>query len=73
MAVHLFLKMENNILRGATETGACLSNMRGASSAILAVTIQSDVLESLEHGFDYFSKQVRGSEYGPYIFKKIIK
>lgn len=67
----LILKLENDIYRGAKETGTCLSSLRGVRYATSEVSIQSDVLRSFDRGYDSMHNQVWGSEYGPYVFKKL--
>lgn len=69
----LVLEFKEGMFIGATETGTCLSKLRGASYATSEVTIQPDQLKSLDRGYDSLGQQVWGSEYGPYIFKKLLK
>jgi len=61
-----------------TETGfegatgsACVSSLRGASTATSEVVLTEDVLTSWDRGFDAEGEQVWGSTEGPYVFRRV--
>jgi len=55
---------------GATEHGACPSELNGASFATSEVVITPTLLASWDRGFDASGKQVWGAEKGAYEFVK---
>jgi len=60
----------NGTYVGATEHGACPSELNGASFATSEVVITPSLLASWDRGFDAAGKQVWGAEKGAYQFVK---
>lgn len=56
---------------GKTEEMTCESALYGAAYASSEVMVTRFFLHSLDRGFDSAGKQVWGSEFGPYQFKKL--
>jgi len=69
----IILKFDEDAYVGTTIEDQCPSDLYGAKYATSEVSIKADVLESLDRGYDSGGNQVWGSEYGPYIFKKLLK
>lgn len=67
----LILVFVDGKFQGSTNEKDCSSNLRGASYANSQVVVKEDELTSLDRGFDQNDEHVWGSEYGPYIFKKL--
>jgi hypothetical protein len=67
----LILYLEGGSYEGITNERDCSSTLRGASYATSEVVVTREELTSLDQGFDQDGEQVWGSEFGPYIFKKL--
>ncbi|WP_430409542.1 chromophore lyase CpcT/CpeT [Kordia sp.] len=67
----VILKKNGNSYSGSTIDKDCKSTMRGASYATSEVTIQPNVIESWDRGFDANDKHVWGAEKAGYVFKRL--
>lgn len=63
-------RRDDGTYTGATEHGACPSELNGASFATSEVVITPTLLASWDRGFDASGKQVWGAEKGAYQFVK---
>lgn len=70
-ACALVFELFEGEFKGSTDERKCSSTLRGSTYATSEVVIGEEVLTSLDRGYDDEDMQVWGSEYGPYIFKKL--
>jgi CpeT protein len=67
--VHL-TRQKGGPFTGATRSGECATEYRGATYTMSDVTLSADELATWDRGYDAKGTQVWGSTSGPYIFRR---
>src|SRR5262249_40273530 len=63
-------RAEDGSFAGASEPGACRSELSGAAYAVSLLTVSAEQITSWDRGYDTSGRQVWGVTSGPYIFER---